>query len=48
MLVATDYEGLGTPGNYPVPVRRGGGRGVLDSVRAAANSFRTPATPATS
>ena len=35
-LVATDYEGLGTPGVHPYLVGVSEGRGVLDIVRAAA------------
>ena len=34
--VATDYEGLGTPGLHPYLVGESEGRGVLDLVRAAA------------
>ena len=33
-IVATDYEGLGTPGLHPYIVGRSEARGVLDSVRA--------------
>ena len=33
-VVATDYEGLGTPGLHPYIVGRSEARGVLDSVRA--------------
>ena len=36
-FVATDYEGLGTPGLHPYIVGRSEARGVLDSVRAAHN-----------
>lgn len=35
-FVATDYEGLGTPGDHPYLVGLSEGRGVLDIVRAAA------------
>ncbi len=35
-FVATDYEGLGTPGVHPYLVGESEGRGVLDIVRAAA------------
>jgi dienelactone hydrolase len=35
VLVASDYEGLGTPGNYPYLSGAAEGRGVLDSIRAA-------------
>ena len=34
-FVATDYEGLGTPGVHPYLVGQSEGRGVLDIVRAA-------------
>ena len=36
-VVATDYEGLGTPGLHPYIVGGSEARGVLDSVRAAHN-----------
>ena len=35
VMVATDYEGLGTPGRHPYIVGGSEGRGVLDSIRAA-------------
>lgn len=35
VLVATDYEGLGTPGRHPYIVGESEGRGVLDIARAA-------------
>lgn len=35
VLVASDYEGLGTPGRHPYIVGESEGRGVLDIVRAA-------------
>ncbi len=35
-VVATDYEGLGTPGDHPYLAGRAAGRNVLDAVRAAA------------
>jgi pimeloyl-ACP methyl ester carboxylesterase len=35
VAVATDYEGLGTPGDHPYMVGESEGRGVLDIVRAA-------------
>ena len=35
VVVATDYEGLGTPGPHPYVVGLSEGRSVLDSVRAA-------------
>jgi hypothetical protein len=37
VLVATDYEGLGTPGDHPYLVGVAEGHDVLDSVRAAAS-----------
>jgi pimeloyl-ACP methyl ester carboxylesterase len=36
LVVATDYEGLGTPGNHTYLVGRAEGQAVLDSIRAAA------------
>jgi alpha-beta hydrolase superfamily lysophospholipase len=35
VVVATDYEGLGTPGVHPYAVGLSEGRGVLDAIRAA-------------
>lgn len=35
VVVATDYEGLGTPGRHPYIVGESEGRGVLDIARAA-------------
>ncbi len=35
LVVATDYEGLGTPGRHPYLVGPSAGRSVLDAVRAA-------------
>ena len=35
VVVATDYEGLGTPGRHPYIVGGSEGRGILDSIRAA-------------
>jgi len=35
VVAATDYEGLGTPGEHPYLVGESEGRGVLDIVRAA-------------
>jgi dienelactone hydrolase len=35
VVVATDYEGLGTPGVHPYLVGESEGRGVLDAARAA-------------
>jgi len=37
LVVATDYEGLGTPGLHPYIVGESEARGVLDIVRAAQN-----------
>ena len=37
VVVATDYEGLGTPGRHPFIVGESEARGVLDMVRAARN-----------
>lgn len=34
-VVATDYEGLGTPGDHPYIVADSEGRGMIDAVRAA-------------
>jgi len=48
-FVATDYEGLGTPGVHPYLVGPSEGRGVLDIVRAASHldgSGVTPGAPA--
>jgi len=36
LVVATDYEGLGTPGNHTYLVGAAEGQAVLDSIRAAA------------
>jgi pimeloyl-ACP methyl ester carboxylesterase len=36
VFVASDYEGLGTPGAHPFMVNQSSGRNVLDSIRAAA------------
>ena len=36
VVVATDYEGLGTPGRHPYIVGDSEARGVIDNVRAAA------------
>lgn len=38
-IVATDYQGLGTPGPHPYMAVRPGAYGVLDSIRAATRSF---------
>ncbi|MGH9808949.1 MAG: lipase family protein, partial [Terriglobia bacterium] len=40
-LVATDYQGLGTPGPHPYMAVRPGAYGVLDSIRAVQASFPT-------
>jgi acetyl esterase/lipase len=37
VVVATDYEGLGTPGRHPYLVGESEAHGVLDAVRAARN-----------
>ena len=39
-IVATDYQGLGTPGGHPWGVPRMEAYGVIDSVRAARRAFR--------
>ena len=36
VVVATDYEGLGTPGDHPQAVGASAGHNMLDSIRAAA------------
>ena len=38
-VVATDYQGLGTPGPHPYLAVRPGAYGVLDSIRAVQQSF---------
>ncbi len=38
-IVATDYEGLGTPGRHPYIVGDSEARGVIDIVRAARNQY---------
>jgi pimeloyl-ACP methyl ester carboxylesterase len=38
-IVATDYQGLGTPGPHPYLAVRPGAYGVLDSIRAAQRAF---------
>jgi pimeloyl-ACP methyl ester carboxylesterase len=40
-FVASDFEGLGTPGDHPFGVNEASGRNVLDSIRAAARFTRT-------
>lgn len=37
VFVASDYQGLGTPGEHPYIAQRSAGRNVLDSIRAAAS-----------
>lgn len=44
VAVATDYEGLGTPGDHPYLVGASEGRGVLDIVRAAQQIDETHAS----
>jgi alpha-beta hydrolase superfamily lysophospholipase len=46
VLVATDYQGLGTPGLHPYLVGQAAGRNVLDAVRAAAQLGVTGVTAA--
>ncbi len=46
-FVATDYEGLGTPGVHPYLVGLSEARGVLDIVRAAQADARHRAQPPT-
>jgi pimeloyl-ACP methyl ester carboxylesterase len=41
MFVASDFAGLGTPGEHPYLVNEIAGRNVLDSIRAAARFTRT-------
>lgn len=38
-VVATDYQGLGTPGPHPYMAARPGAYGVLDSIRAVKQAF---------
>jgi hypothetical protein len=38
-IVATDYQGLGTPGPHPYSVPKPAGLDVLDSIRAAQRAF---------
>ena len=47
VVVATDYEGLGTPGGHPFLVGQSEGRGVLDAARAAiaVGDATSPASP---
>ena len=44
VFVATDYEGLGTPGVHTYLVGQSEGRAVLDSIRAARQLLELPAT----
>lgn len=37
-VVATDYEGLGTPGDHPYIIADSEGRGMIDAVRAAGHA----------
>ena len=46
VFVATDYEGLGTPGVHTYLVGQSEGRAVLDSIRAAAGCWPPVATKA--
>lgn len=48
VVVATDYEGLGTPGPHPYLVNQVAGRNVLDSIRAVAQLPASGVTPASS
>jgi pimeloyl-ACP methyl ester carboxylesterase len=41
IVVATDYEGLGTPGVHPYVVGRSEGPNVLDAIRAARHATKT-------
>jgi pimeloyl-ACP methyl ester carboxylesterase len=45
VVVATDYEGLGTPGLHPYLLGASEGRGVLDAARAAARLEGVDAGP---
>jgi alpha-beta hydrolase superfamily lysophospholipase len=47
VVAATDYEGLGTPGEHPYLVGESEGRGVLDIVRAAEQLAGTGASATT-
>lgn len=40
-VVATDYEGLGTPGDHPYIIADSEGRGMIDAVRAATQADPT-------
>jgi pimeloyl-ACP methyl ester carboxylesterase len=40
-VVATDYEGLGTPGDHPYIIADSEGRGMIDAVRAAIQAEST-------
>jgi hypothetical protein len=41
VFVASDFEGLGTPGEHPFMVNQSSARNILDSIRAAARFSRT-------
>ena len=45
VYAATDYQGLGPPGDHPYVVGRSEGRNVLDAARAAERLTGTGATP---
>jgi pimeloyl-ACP methyl ester carboxylesterase len=46
VIVETDYQGLGTPGEHPYLIGQSEGRNVLDSIRAAESLAGTGAAPA--
>jgi pimeloyl-ACP methyl ester carboxylesterase len=46
VFVATDYQGLGTPGEHPYLMNRSAGTNVLDAARAAEQLTATGATSA--
>ena len=46
VFVATDYQGLGTPGPHPYLVNQAEGRNVLDAIRAAQRLPQSGATDA--
>ena len=46
VFVATDYQGLGTPGEHPYLMNRSAGMNVLDAARAAEQLTATGATTA--
>ena len=45
VVVETDYQGLGTPGDHPYLIGQSEGRNVLDSIKAAQNLPGTGAGP---